>query len=301
MKFAEESHINIEIVGGLGNQLFQFFAGKFLAERQKADLVLNIDRLGCFASNHGFQLPTVIKNENYVIAHSGNPNLSARISRFSEALQRRLIPEKITKLIWKQYNSDVVGYDLNVEKLPGIFRIRGYFQSYRYFQSNSAYRDMVELLNPSNWYHSVYSEISAVNSIVIHIRRGDYAELRNSFGILDNHYYKRAVSIANEILDFPKYFVFSDDINEAKRILDFLPSNQSSFIQPPSMSNPAESLFLMAQGKVLITANSTFSLWSGLLGNECKTVITPEKWFKSLEDPLDLRPPNWIHCLSSWE
>ena len=291
----------MEIIGGLGNQLFQFFAGKFIADKNKCELVLNIDRIGFLASNHGFQLPTVIKKDNYVIKHNTNPNFAAKSSRFSEILQRRLLSDKITKLIWEQYNSKVVGYDYSIENLTGVLNFRGYFQSYKYFQSSPAYRDMLSLLNPSTWYDSVYSDISSSNSVVIHVRRGDYVGLSDSFGILDGSYYKRAVSIANEIVDFPRYFIFSDDIKIARQILDFLPAATTSFIQPPSTSNPSETLFLMSQGKVLITANSTFSLWSGLIANPDSVVITPEKWFKSLEDPLNLRPPNWIHCFSSWE
>ena len=301
MIFRNESRVTIEIVGGLGNQLFQFFAGKFMAERHGRELVLNIDRIGFLASNHGFHLPTILKKNSYLLEHSKYPILSAQVSRISETLQRRILPDKVTKSIWKQYNSDLVGYDSFAENLSRTTNIRGYFQSYRYFQSNVAYRELLELLNPSKWYDTIHSNISDANAIVIHIRRGDYAELRNSFGILDSTYYKRAISMAHEVLDFPEYFIFSDDIGEAKQILNFLPASRTSFITPPPTTNPAESLFLMAQGKVLITANSTFSLWSGLIANENLKVITPEKWFRALEDPSDLRPPNWIKCFSSWE
>lgn len=301
MNYRFERQVTVELVGGLGNQLFQFFAGKYLADKIDAKLLLNGHRIGFHATNHGSHVTSILHNQDFQIAKSRSPKLSAQISRYSEIIERRLLPNSFNRLILKSYNSHTVGFDANLEQLDRSIKLRGYFQSYKYFTSDFGYRKIIAIEKPSSWYESMRSTLCKEDSVVIHIRRGDYTNLKNSFGVLDSNYYKQAILIAAQLVANPTYLVFSDDIDAAQSIADFLPSESTFYVRPPSSCNPAESLCLMSLGKVLVTANSTFSLWSGLLAGAEAKIISPKKWFKAMEDPTDLRPPNWILCPSSWE
>jgi hypothetical protein len=292
--------IRVELVGGLGNQLFQFFAAKYVADRENCNLELISNRIGFLETDHGFHLGNLVNKEHYSSKESMFPKLSAYSSRIFEKIQRRLLPEVIVRRVFKTYNSRVIGYDSKIECVKPTVTIRGYFQTYHYFSSDIRYRKMLRLESSSSWCKEMEKVIESGISTSIHVRYGDYASLKDTFGLLDEEYYRRAVALVEEFNSESIYFVFSDDLNWAKSVLHFLPTSRTMFVLPPSESNPAESMYLMSLSDYLVGANSTFSYWSGLLMNDNSIVISPEKWFRNLEDPSDLRPPSWIKCKSSW-
>ena len=292
--------VRVELMGGLGNQLFQFFAAKYIADKENCDLVLISNRIGFLESDHGFHLPKLVRCNEYIPEKNAFPKIMALKSRFIERFQRRYLPRYLVQKLFKTYNSKVIGYDPEIEILKPSVTLRGYFQTYRYFSNETDYRKMISLENPSQWCREIQSSIESDHSVSIHVRYGDYAALKQIFGVLDGDYYKRAVSIVEKMVPTATYFVFSDDLSWAKSILYFLPETKTNFIQPPSESNPSESMYLMSLSNYLIGANSTFSYWAGLMMNGESIVITPEKWFRNLEDPTDLLPTGWIKCLSSW-
>jgi hypothetical protein len=300
MKMRRRKTIKIELIGGLGNQLFQFFAAKYLADKKNCDLVLRSNRIGLLESDHGFHLPNLVETESITSEKLFFPNFMAHISKILEKVERRLFPETFVHKIFKTHNSGVIGFDPKIEDLSPSITLRGYFQTYRYFTSNSEYKEMVRLRNPSRWCKEMQVRIEGCNSISIHVRCGDYASLKQSFGLLDETYYKCAVSVAEKYTTNPTYFIFSDDISWARGVLKFLPVSKTFYVTPPPESNPSESMYLMSLSDCLVGANSTFSYWSGLLMSGGSTVITPDKWFRNLEDPNDLRPPDWITSKSSW-
>jgi hypothetical protein len=56
----------------------------------------------------------------------------------------------------------------------------------------------------------------------------------------------------------------------------------------------------MQFGGAHIIANSTFSWWGAYLSRSTKIVIAPGSWFKDLEEPLDLIPPEWKRIKNDW-
>ena len=292
--------VNVELMGGLGNQLFQFFAAKYVADRMNCDLLLRSNRIGFLESDHGYHLSNLLQCNEYTSKQYKFPRIMAYTSKVIEKIQRRFIPDVLVQHLFKTYNSTVIGYDSKLEDLKPTITLRGYFQTYRYFSSNEEYKKMVRIENPSRWCKEMKLDIESHHSISIHVRYGDYAALKQTAGVLDENYYKRAIFIADKLKSNATYFVFSDDVDWAKMVLHFLPESKTVFVLPPPESNPSESMYLMSLSDCLIGANSTFSYWSGLLTSRNSIVITPEKWFRNLEDPSDLCPPHWTRCESSW-
>ena len=138
--------------------------------------------------------------------------------------------------------------------------------------------------------------INKVNSVSIHVRRGDY--LLNKYskiysGICDIEYYKKAIMYIKDNVEEPFFYIFSDDPEWVKK--NFLIDNslvvdwnvgELSFID----------LFLISQCKHNIIANSTFSWWGAYMNNyEKKIVISPNRWFASDEyNNPSIFPNKWI-------
>jgi hypothetical protein len=55
----------------------------------------------------------------------------------------------------------------------------------------------------------------------------------------------------------------------------------------------------MSMGKFLVISNSTYSWWAGRISSAEK-IIAPNKWFKGINDPKSIYPPNWQKIESSW-
>lgn len=292
--------VRVELVGGLGNQLFQFFAGKFLSDSLEKRLQLIPSRIGHSSTNHGFFLPKIIKENNFDVLNLRFPRIYNEYSRAADYLDRRVSRLGAFRKVSNFYTSSSIGYDKNLVNQSGNLIIKGYFQSYLYFQSNPKYRKMIQISSPSNWYLAELARILREKPLVIHIRRGDYKSLSNDFGLLSEEYYVSAVSKLQNEIGVKKCWVFSDDVVEAREVMRFLPRNQIEFIESPRESNPAEIMMLMSQGSALVTANSTFSLWAGLLMDDQCLVATPKDWFRGRKNPELLRPEKWLSVESHW-
>ena len=133
-------------------------------------------------------------------------------------------------------------------------------------------------------------EIEKNNAVSLHIRRGDYLELSNTYGgICTEEYYKNAIK-KFEHTDC-KFYVFSNDFEYAKSHY----YGQRFVIVKPYEQFPEANmdLFLMSRCKHNIIANSSFSWWAAWLNNNPdKIVITPDKW---LNKPIkDVQCSDWI-------
>ena len=155
------------------------------------------------------------------------------------------------------------------------------------------------MVNYSSWFAELEKQIIDIEPVALHIRRGDYKELSDSFGLLSSKYYEEAIASLKTGLKMAPIWVFSDDIEAAKHLLRFLDFN-FTFVEQPDDLNPLESLILMSKCSGIITANSSFSWWAAALASNAKQVIAPTKWFKSLSDPSELIPKNWTRVTSNW-
>jgi hypothetical protein len=143
---------------------------------------------------------------------------------------------------------------------------------------------------------TISDDIRSSNSVSVHVRRGDFAALKNVMQLMgetDLSYYERATNYIASHVDKPKFFVFSDDIDWCKKNLA-LPF--PTVYVPASAEGPkaAFHLRLMSLCKHDIIANSTFSWWSAWLNaNPEKIVVAPKKWYANLISG-DIVPKQWI-------
>ena len=297
----------IEVEGGLGNTIFQYAAGKYLANRIDTGVLVSTKLIGKARANHGFYLATIFPN----IEFQDNKFLAkiwlwswakGNFDRVLRGLSRRNKGfNKFCTFFFSTYHSQVIGFDSDLDALKLPVRLRGYFQTWKYAQSLINSTGLVpKLENPSIWYSKMSESAKQAAPIVIHVRRGDYQAHGDKYGLLSCAYYLNALKIIPKELRNNPIWVFSDDINLAKDLLAGELPLGTLWIDPPKKSNPAESFMLMTLGYAHIIANSTFSYWAAQLSLTSQIVIAPKKWFKSMEDPQDLINPSWSLVESDW-
>ena len=119
-----------------------------------------------------------------------------------------------------------------------------------------------------------------VNYQALHIRRGDYVQNPNHYGLLKLDYYKKLIISNMETI------ICTDDAHFELEISKHFPNFR---IIGPSKSTSWETFSLLARAKRLIMANSSLSWWAGLIvsGNNGEA-IAPSPWFQSSIFPTTL-------------
>ena len=294
--------IEIELVGGLGNQLFGYFAGLYLAQSSKSDVVFDLSSVPYGITQHNSSLKSFLLPENL--------QFKSRKLRKPQRLARRVSNFLIRKLPGYQvillrtghiYQSKEIGYDDNLAKIPDNTVVRGYFQSWEYFTriENRKYCNL-ELAAPSEWFRENQKTAQIIRPIMMHIRRGDYNKVASEFGLLAEGYFLESTKAARQGVGDREIWVFSDDTEAAAQIISSCAIQNAKIIQPPINNDPAESLLLMSEGSANIVSNSTFSWWAATLNQNSPIVLAPAPWYRKIEEPESLIPPSWLRLPAVW-
>ncbi len=287
--------IIVKLIGGLGNQMFQYAVGRHLAIRNESILKLDIS---------GFKNYTL---RNYDLNHF---DIQENIATL-EDLSRVLFPSgkpihKIEKYLKMKFaNVQKIQYikeqDINFH--PAILSLGdntyldGYWQSEKYFSDieDVIRKEFTVKSKPDPINESYLGEIRDCESVSVHVRRGDYVSNPTTaqvHGFLGLGYYQKALSIILENTDRPHFFVFSDDLEWAEG--NIKTDAPITYVKYNGAKN-YEDLRLMSACKHHIIANSSFSWWGAWLSPDReKIVIAPRRWFKSDRlNARDLIPESW--------
>jgi hypothetical protein len=289
-----------QILGGLGNQLFQYAAGRALAKRLGARLIL--DCTARFESAPPFVLDRYPIDAEIVRDAPGKPR--RRHFRISGALGRRLTDafhDRVpTTYEMGGHRFKIFGekrsfsYDPYFEKLARSTYLIGYWQSYRYLESVA---DLIRgeirpTSTPSDANWTWLSRIETTNSVCLHVRRGDYLRHRGPPLICTRSYYDGALQHVRRFLQEPQIFVFSDEIAWCR---DVFAAPDIAFVDVNGPDNAADDLRLMAACRHHIIANSSLSWWGAWLAwHPGQIVIAPQPWLPGAGSHLDLLPAWWI-------
>ena len=291
--------IRIELAGGLGNQLFGYFAGKSLAAVNKSNLVLDGTLIDLKRTNFclsSFDIGQSIDFSRRDIFHK-------KIWHQGQRSIRRRLP--VYSSIIRNISGIIIdaGYDKNLEFFSTNGRssltLSGYFQDPRYFLSLSPVESKLRLANPSPWYLSKLQEIQMHDTVAIHLRFGDFLENFESIGVLGFPYFASALD-ALQIDSHVRIWVFSDDLQRARYLLRKMDTARISYIRSPDDGDPAESLMLMSKAQAIVTANSTFSVWSALLSSPGTQVVLPEVFHRGSGHKFENLPSAWKVVPSTW-
>jgi len=286
--------IIVRIIGGLGNQMFQYAAGRALATKYNVPLKVDLRWM------RGYRHRDFLLDKFPISIETPLWNERLKFTWFPFR-RRPFFP--YTKLIRKFHHLLYMepGFPYN----PGFWNLGPYRFLFGYFQSEKYFKEYESLLrndfnyqyDPSLYDKEVLEAIQKPSSIAIQFRRGDYitdAATNRSIGVCSMEYYERAFDFLQSRMKDSRLLVFSDDIEWCRKHVKF---DGSIFVQRKGGS-PLDDMFLSIQCKNIILANSTFSWWCAWLNpNPKKIVIAPQKWFKSEElnkNAYDLIPDDWI-------
>lgn len=277
--------IAVKLMGGLGNQMFQYSIGRSISLSCRVPLKIDksfLERrdLGQNFTYRNYELD--IFKMDFDFGLTNNKPWS-----FLTEPQHHLFSENILRECSERIRN---GQNVYLE---------GYWQTPKYFEnvkevirSDFSFRDRVNDASDPK-IQAMVSMIKESNSVMINVRRTDY--LNNPFHIvLGEPYVKKAIDMIEERVDDPRYFVFSDDIDWCRENLhdrDFIFVDKSY-----AGDRYSYYLQLMSLCKSFVITNSTFSWWSAWLNpEENKIVISPKKWFSPPEiNSADLIPKNWM-------
>ena len=283
-----------KLSGGLGNQLFQYAAGRRLAHARGTALVLD---LGWYRHMPSSNTPRTYELDRYPLEArppSGLERLWCRLHHGRVLGRMPWFPRA-----WRHVRERGFAFDGRVLELPDDVYLDGYWQSYKYFS------DVAEMLRKEL---TPVTDMGPVDQVVagaiasgpaavsLHVRRGDYvsnAAAARVHGLCSLDYYARAVAYMAARLTQPHFFVFSDDMPWVRANLH-LPG-VVSYVDHNGPENAFQDLRLMALCRHHIIANSSFSWWGAWLGGGVEQqVVAPRGWFADGRDTGDLTPPGWV-------
>jgi hypothetical protein len=285
--------IIVKLMGGLGNQLFQYAFGRAMSLKHHTQLKFDLS----FFEGNRFR--------KYELGNWGM-NAAAATSTEIEDLKKKHFSTLSTykrKLLKTKAN---FVHEKGPLFNPAYFYVHsnayidGYWQSENYFISAAAQvmEDLYFNTAPSLPNQQMLSRIEQSNAVSIHVRRGDYVENAhaNIHGVCSLNYYIDAVNYIAKQVTRPVFYFFSDDMDWVKQNFD-LPY-QTVFVDINDGDAAYDDLRLISACKHHIIANSSFSWWGAWLNpHSNKMVIAPKQWFSDAElnaKATAITPKSWV-------
>jgi hypothetical protein len=286
-----------QIIGGLGNQMFQYAAGRALSLKIDTPLVLDISGFEDYRLHQGFELQRVF-NCPFEIASKADVRMV--LGWQSPAIVRKIVSRKpFSSIFRRRFVADPFFYYWpGINSLSKNTYLAGYWQSEKYFcnVASQIRADFSFRLPLENNNAELVRQIGQVNAVSLHVRRGDYAsdpKTTATHGLCSLDYYRAAIRHVSERVQQPTFFVFSDDIAWIKSNLQIDFPHQ--YIDHNHGTESYNDMRLMSLCRHHIIANSSFSWWGAWLNPSIdKIVIAPKRWFANQTDVRDLLPQDWV-------
>lgn len=285
------------VIGGLGNQMFQYAAGRALSLAHNAFFYLDLSDFDGYGLHQGFELARVF---TCPVAQA-DPDVVQNILGWQASRKiRRIIARPVLKALHGQNLVVEPHYHYwsgftNVS-LPCY--LTGHWQSERYFVEVAQIikNDFTFKLPLDDTNLKIAHEIASVRSVSLHIRRGDYISSKKTLsthGLCPLSYYESAISLICNHIKMPHFFVFSDDVEWAQKNLKI--NHPCRYIDHNQGKESYNDMRLMSLCEHNIIANSTFSWWGAWLNNYAdKIVVAPQRWFVNDTKVIDLFPDGWL-------
>lgn len=249
-----DKNIYLRLVGGLGNQLYQFSYALFILDRFGYDkVVIDYTSMNNYNENWGFMLYDVLDS-----------NKLKNIVKFDKCLVHKFRLSRLGAGFPLLVNNLGFYADKNLEcivdnKLKNNLYLDGYFES---FSKRNSYFDLL--------YKYLRNDLKVAidNSVVIlNVRGGEYAKLGYSKPS-DKFHYKREVSRVIREDSNAIFHLVTDDTDYALNLLGKdIPI--SKIYEPDPFLNFRT--IYSANKKIL--SNSTFAKWAGYLSSSFSSSI----------------------------
>ncbi len=294
--------ICVRLTPGLGNQMFQYAAGRALALRLGLPLLLDLSALAGATPARGygldrFAIAAAIASRAQVNALQYVPE--SRVRRFVRHTLRQSRRPASTFVREPHFV-----YWPGLEHHSGPALLSGYWQSTGYFAAcaDAIRRDFTFPALPPGPASELARRIGASPAAVaVHIRRGDYvadpqSAIRHG-GCCEPDYYRRALDHLAASGGPLELFLFSDEPDWVERNFDPGPHRATVVDLSREAAQPHLDMHLMSLAPRQVIANSTFSWWAAWLNRvPGKAIVAPRRWFRDDADgsaSASVVPPGW--------
>lgn len=273
----------VKIIGGLGNQMFQY-AFYLSLKKKYPEEVIKIDTtmFDTYGLHNGFELKSIFDVDAEYASRQDIRRLSFFVGFYKiQRVLRKMLPTRKTECIEKN----------DFDFMPVVWSnndryYEGYWQNQKYFvdaqaEVRAAFTFKKELSKRN--LELIEKIQSAETSVSLHIRRGDYLNHKLFGGICDIDYYKKAIEYVLENCDTPQFYLFSNDMEWCRiNILPLVKGKPLTFVDWNSGLESYIDMQLMSCCRINIIANSSFSWWAAWLNDSFgKMVIAPKLWAHS--------------------
>jgi len=304
----------VSLVGGLGNQLFQYANARANHPEEKLQLIFDFgDKKQPHTLNQEVTKFTIDNYKIFVpskklfglkrIFHNLILRTSFPLKSKENFLSFRRILHSFTKLIFNFMHLGKIsiisqnrtGFSKSIlsTNQKDTFQI-GYFQHYKWENCElvNLHLKSLNIKDPSPIFLDYRNSFLSKKVLIIHCRLGDYA-LEKKFGIPTKKYFDNAINYHINRMDYDELFLFTNDKSGSDKFVDR--KFKARVIGEDSGLSASETLELMRLGSGYVISNSTFSWWGAFLSrSENPVVVCPTPWFIALKEPQGLIPPNWI-------
>jgi len=273
--------IEIFLRGGLGNQLFQYATGLYLADKQNEEAIFRSDLLPLQADSIAkvSRWPIQISDFNFrgtIVSKSNQPY--GLTNGFSKLMQvGRFIgdhlPQVMTRLgvlAGESYSPD------DFSALPPIRQINSYCTSAQPVKAlgDKLREQITSLVNPSGKFKDIITESEEIKPTVVHLRLGDYRELQELYGSANFDKLSKAIESESGTLGGPVWLFTDSPEDIGIELQNRL--GVTRILGPNLLQAPIENMIAMSSGANLFCANSTFSWWAAFLKGPNGNVFYPE-------------------------
>ncbi len=314
----------MNICGGLGNQMFQYAAGRRLAHHRHTELKLDLRgyRGGSEVRPKelaAFQRPIKLYDLSITAATASDEEIFQLSDRFVRRSTRDRLVRRVRKYVKSNFlwpPSHIVErqyrFEPHILDLPDNVFLDGYWQSWKYFSDivptirlEFQMKDPAIANHAKNYLYQLRQQINGSDLVSLHVRRGDLAhavETLKKIEIVHGNpvgldYIFAAIRRFDEATHFLVFSDTSKDIQWCQENIraDWLDPARLHFSEGHT---DLQDMALMSGCDHHIIANSTFSWWSAWLNNSPKRrVIAPRIWSPpNSENEMvvdDLIPPDW--------
>lgn len=292
--------IIVKLMGGLGNQMFEYAIGRALSLRH--DTALKMDTT--------FLLDRTPREAGFVFRDFdlGIFNITASFATPTEvaALNKKLFDSKKADTLLRKILGKQPTYfkEPHFEFYPEIFSLgpdvylEGYWQSEKYFKEYEAVirQDFTFKAPLSAAAATLLAEMNNRQAVCVNVRRGDF--VTNAYhGTTGLDYYKAGEALIASSIHTPHFYVFSDDVQWCEENLHF--DHPTTYVSHAYAGEKfRDYLQLMTNCRHFIIPNSSFGWWAAWLSQHSgKIVVAPKQWFgEGNANTKDLLPQDWVKC-----
>jgi hypothetical protein len=281
------------IYGGLGNQLFKYFASLNLSKLHGTGLNLDLSWYSNSVQNR-------IGTNRRLFELNKFPNIPINVSRLNR-LKGSMLSALQTHLPIDMQSSLGIVSEANYLQARRFIFSQGNFENFCYLPDFEILRSALSVKSSANsWLGKTLALATLERPIGIHVRMTDYQKFSSIYNVLSIDYYSRALAHVQTLIGESPIWLFSDDPHSARDFLEG--TTKVDRIMPLSNEiSSVDTIVAMSLCQGIISANSTFSWWAGLRGSVFETtrVVVQPRFYDSIAgDQHSLAVPlsNWFIC-----